>query len=159
MPVPATPLSQDPYASYQAAALAALAAARQQKANLEWAGAVLREATKNGSYDYRYTIPQQGSNRHFNLALTFPKADSIAALYHTHPDIGEGSLGVLFSPNDVTVANALKVPSYIWSAYDGKDRVYIPGKSKLRYSEEANGEASPGTVVQTPQSMLANTRP
>lgn len=141
-----TPLSSMAYPSSQDAAIAALNFVRHQAANREWMGAILREMGSKGA-DYRYTLPQAGNADNFDVKLSVPATDTLAALYHTHPPLDARPSDVDFSPNDVATANALKVPSYIWVGYDGKARVYIPGKSPLYSDREMGGSISPGEPV------------
>lgn len=152
-----TPLSSQSYASPLLAAMAALSSAQQQKQNSEWAGGVFQ----NGQGQYQYTVPQAGSESHFDLKLSVPKEDKLSALYHTHPkydangqDVGQKS-DEMFSPNDVQVADQLKVPSFIWTGYDGKNREYVPGQTPTKDVYVPGNDdyetGSQGVVVSPPQ--------
>jgi hypothetical protein len=68
-----------------------------------------------------------GDNDSFKLSVSLHKGDKIVALLHTHP--GTNSSTRMFSPQDISMAQQLKVPSYIYLITDGTTMRYAPGSS------------------------------
>src|ERR1700730_18464389 len=90
------------------AATQALANAAEQSKRYETAGAIFRDANGN----YCYSIPVGGTQAgHFVFGVKPAPGQPMAALYHTHP--AGGGEDDSFSPDDVRMANQLKLTSYI----------------------------------------------
>lgn len=78
---------------------------------------------------FHYSIPSAQHDDAFKMRVPQSATQKLAALFHSHP-AGEGQESLLFSPDDVQVANQLKVPSYIYFERDGTMKKYIPGVTK-----------------------------
>ena len=112
------------YKSAQEAAIAGLRSLKQQ--NAEWGGGVLYNPATGM---YAYTQPtSQGDGYHFSARIQMPRGWQLSAIFHTHPS-GDNSL--MFSGDDVNMAQQLKVPSYILPADDNKIRLFDPTASKV----------------------------
>lgn len=102
---------------------------------------------KNEAGEYCYSAPLTSrSNQNIQYKVRVPKGLSVAGMYHTHPDTIPEK-GGMFSPEDVEMADALKVPSYILSQRSGdinryapgdKTRVNLNGKRKDGFTAEGN---------------------
>jgi len=73
---------------------------------------------------YHYSVPMAQADDNFKMRVAQNENAKLAAIFHTHPD---ASQSMLFSPQDVQVAQQLKVPSYIHFEHDGSLKKYIPG--------------------------------
>lgn len=124
-------------------ALAALHPLADHDGCHEQAGVILAEP--DGSF--RATAPVTGDESHFTLRVLIRSDEHVAAIYHTHPLCGETKTDAFFSPNDVEVADTLKVPSFIWVAYDASLREYMPGKSALTSAPKLRGRIATGDVL------------
>lgn len=114
------------YDSVQEAARATLRGIKGKDLQ-EHAGVIL----KDPSGKYYATDPTVSAiHDQFALKVQLQKGWSIAGVYHTHP--GADQLGQYFSPNDLNVANQLKVPSYIRFLKDDSIRSYTPGQTSTR---------------------------
>lgn len=84
-----------------------------------------------GPGGFAYSIPLT-SARHDDFALRarLTQGQSLAAIWHSHP--GTDNLASYFSPHDLSMADQLKIPSYIRFNSDGAIRSYTPGKTKLQ---------------------------
>lgn len=80
----------------------------------------------DGSHVYS-TIAPQTDHDSFALRAQMPKGYKLSGIVHAHP--GQDDQGQVFSPNDLNVANQLKVPSYIRFLKDNSIRKYTPGKT------------------------------
>lgn len=84
--------------------------------------------------DGRYYASEPAGNertRKFEVRVKLPKGAIPNALYHSHPPEGDHDLeGELFSPDDVDIADRMKLASYIKAMASGNIRRYEPGKSK-----------------------------
>lgn len=87
----------------------------------ETAGMLFKDA--DGKYVYSTTTP--GSADHFELRAAFPQGVSLGAIVHSHP--GKDSYGQVFSPDDLKMADQLKLPSYVRFLDANDTRVYRPG--------------------------------
>jgi Domain of unknown function (DUF4329) len=112
---------------------------------VERAGIIIEEP--DGSY--RATAPQPGAESSFSIDVWLKRGERIAAIYHTHPLCGEARTDVFFSPGDVETADKLKVPSFIYVAYDHSIREFVPGKSPTRYFAKLHSYIAPGLVLAT----------
>lgn len=112
---------------YDSADLAATALADKfggdKKSQLETAGVIFQGPDGK----YRYSSSIGGRDDSFQLAAQIPKDHTLAALVHTHP--GADAAGQVFSPNDLKMAQQLKLPSYVRFLNDGSTRMYQPGKT------------------------------
>jgi hypothetical protein len=84
---------------------------------------------KNADGNFAPSIPLQ-SARHDSFALRaqVSKGQSIAAIWHSHP--GNDEFAGYFSPNDLKVADQLRVPSFIRFNSNGAIRRYTPGETR-----------------------------
>jgi hypothetical protein len=137
------------FASVDVAATQALRSVINLTDCREYAGAIIEQAGV-----YTYTTPVASHKDTFTLRLTLTRGMHLAAIYHTHPRCNAGAETLVFSPNDVTVAKQLHVPSYIGAAYDHSVRRFDPATDKtVDYTppgeREAFGRSSFGTLVST----------
>jgi hypothetical protein len=126
------------------AAVTALGNAAQASTSRETGGAIFQNA--QGEYCYSIPVGANSAN-HFQLRAQSTPAQKVVGIYHTHPDVG--SEGGSFSPDDVNVANQLKLPSYIRALKDGTVKRYEPGVTKTQ-SVGTFGSKSAGTLVPQP---------
>ena len=100
----------------------------------EHAGVLYKDA--NGNYCYSTSAP--GDPDSFNISAAIPEGTSLAGTYHNHPQgaAGDGD-SRMFSPNDVSVAKNLGVPSFIRADRDGGVRSFTPGKTGTSTSRRA----------------------
>lgn len=96
---------------------------------------------KNTDGHYAFSIPLT-SARHDDFALRAQvgKGQELAAIWHSHP--GKDTIAGYFSPNDISMADQLKIPSYIRFNSDGTVRSYTPGKTKLQTINTGGGKLS-----------------
>ena len=125
----------------------ALIAAFPKTPNVEQSGLLYRNT--DGTYGYSIPVTQNES-KGFALRADHP----FAAIVHTHPTDDPASQ--VFSPNDVSTADRLKVPSYIQFMADGSVRKYVPGHTSTKAYAEPNTRFSVGkTAIGDPLSDLA----
>lgn len=92
----------------------------------EQSGVVIRNADGH----YAYSIPLTSARQDdFALRAQVAKGQQLAAIWHSHP--GNDQTAGYFSPQDISMADQLKIPSYIRFNSDGSVRRYMPGKTKL----------------------------
>jgi hypothetical protein len=130
------------YETLEAAARGALAEALTRDPEVEHGGALLRCGDA-----YRATVPVTGEARDFEFVLTLPAGCALAGVYHTHPSDNHSEL---FSPRDVSVARALRVPSFIAIAGDGLVRVFDPRTERENLRNRGRttlAQARPGRLV------------
>lgn len=121
-----TPDPDSPEFDSQDAAAHALADKFGSHDNAETAGVLFK--TPKGKYVYSTTMP--GTGDHFELRAAMPKGHSLAGIVHSHPSDEPSSQ--VFSPDDLHIADSLKVPSYVRFLHDSSTRVYTPGKTQLQ---------------------------
>lgn len=114
---------------------------------------------------YAYSIPLTMKIRdEFALQAQSGKDRKLAAIWHSHPGDTKGDDSTVFSPNDITRADQLKLPSYIQFMVDGKLRSYTPGKTKT-FSKYFAGNRVPAKVslgddvVLVPRQLMAESTP
>lgn len=90
----------------------------------ETAGMLYKDT--DGQFRYSTSIP--GTDEHFKFGALVPKGVSLGAIVHSHP--GKDQLGQVFSPDDLDMANQMKLPSYIRFLNADDLRVYRPGVTK-----------------------------
>ena len=132
--------------SKDAAALAALA---KLPYGNEYAGALYKRNT-SGSDEWCYSVPVEGEQDKFAFS-TDKNAGAFDGLFHSHPG---GPHAARFSPDDVSVADALKRTSYIRENESGVVRRYDPGISEVQSAKKPGSmmkaaSTSPGTVIGT----------
>lgn len=93
----------------------------------EQAAVVIRRP--DGTYGYSTVAPQQ-THDSFALRAGIPKEYSLAGIVHSHP--GTDAIAGVFSPQDLQVAESLKVPSFIRFNNDNSLRQYVPGTTKTQ---------------------------
>jgi hypothetical protein len=106
---------------------------------------------------YRMSIPTtQRRTEGFALRMQPPEGSKAAGIFHTHP--GNDADSQMFSPNDLAVADKLKIPSYVMFTKTGEirrytpgvtktHRVYIPGSQDQDYAADGDKVVDPATMV------------
>lgn len=122
----------------------ALAQTMPAQAGKEQAGALYQ--SDDGKYRYSTTIPGDADN--FAMRVAVPKGHKFVAILHTHP--GNDALGQVFSPQDLTTANGLKVPSYVRFNKDGAVRKYVPGITKTHRTGFGGLNVADGDPISLP---------
>lgn len=126
----ATPVSPlvmaESYASAEQAAVAGLRIAMARSDRYENGGAVVE---KDGVF-YRTEPVSNGDMGHIRFAVDIPAGGRLAAIFHTHPDLGTQTR--LFSQDDVAEASKLGIPSYIGVMDDRVIRRFMPGVTPSR---------------------------
>jgi hypothetical protein len=115
------------------------ALSRIKDTDYELGGVLFRDA-KNF---YSYSDPSgNAKTRQFEARVKIPPGQKLAGIYHTHPAQGmHDPEGERFSPNDVAIADAMKLVSYIKAIGSGNIRKYHPGVSKTRQHRDPNSKA------------------
>jgi hypothetical protein len=85
---------------------------------------------KGADGKYRYTTDIGGSQDHFDMRVGLHKGETLAGIMHSHP--GTDSNANVFSPDDIGMANQLKVPSYVKFDNQNQIRMFVPGVTKTR---------------------------
>lgn len=141
------------YSSSEEAALAALSKI-DPMLGYELGGLVWQEP--DGRY-YHSDPAGNEKTRKFEVRVRIPKGSKPTALYHGHPAEGDHDTeGELFSPDDVDVANNMKIQSYIKAMASGNIRRYEPGVSKTKAAPRAGsatggrGRVSEGELISNP---------
>jgi len=128
----------------QEAALAALL--RVPRGKQEQAGVLFVDS--QGKFCYSTLAP--GDADSFDLKAEIPEGSKFAGIYHNHPEgrLKDGD-SRLFSANDISIANNLKVPSFVRSEKDGNVRSFTPGQTKVNTGRRAGKltESSKGDLV------------
>lgn len=135
---------------YDSPEAAAHAATRSGKADVEQAGFIVSRA--DGKFAFSTPVSQRDHDN-FAFRARIQPEHKLAAIYHNHP--GNDPDANFFSPRDVSVANKLKIPSFIRINQSGTLRRYTPGKSSTFTapgwgSKEDGLSASNGEVVPEP---------
>lgn len=94
--------------------------------NAEQAGAIFQNTA--GLYGYSLPITMRDRDN-FAFDVKSGGDQKLAAFWHTHPADMRGDDSGFFSPNDLSVANQLNIPSYIKFLADGSLRRYTPKKT------------------------------
>lgn len=102
------------------AAVKALSNAGSPSDMTETGGALFQ----NAQGQYCYSIPVSGKAEHYQLRAQSTPEQKLVGIYHTHP--GRGSDAEVFSPDDVNIANQLKMQSYIKALQSGAVKRYDP---------------------------------
>lgn len=133
--------------SFQTAAAAADAVSKSfaQQKDTEQAAVVIKRP--DGTYGYSTVAPQE-THDSFALRAQFPKDHVLAGIVHSHP--GTDALGQVFSPQDLQVAETLKVPSYIRFVNDNTIRQYVPGTTKTQNTQVAGNKFGVRSAVGDP---------
>lgn len=112
--------------------------------NFEMGGVVYKD--KHGFYS---ASDPQGDQRQskFKAEVRIPKSATPYGIYHTHP--GVESTNEQFSPDDIKVANEMKMASYIRALENGKIKKYEPGKTSVKSSGTglSKGKLSDGDLI------------
>lgn len=120
VPDPSCVLSPD-LKQQMVAALMNVPRAPQEKAGILY-------KTEDGQYCW--TLPVTTSQDRFDIKAKMPPNATLAGIYHTHSvdgTKGVNKLDAQFSPEDVHVADQLKVPSYIKVLRNDRILGYTPG--------------------------------
>lgn len=157
MPV-VVPDPKSPEFDTQHAAARALADAFAAAGNAETAGVLYKNTA--GKFVYSTTMPGTGDK--FELRVGMPKGHTLAGIVHSHPSDEPSSQ--VFSPDDINVAETLKVPSYVRFLHDSTTRVYSPGQTKTQRMTMPGYAKFPvkvaaGDDVPTPQPVIAPQAP
>jgi hypothetical protein len=118
---------------------------------------------KDGKYSY--SIPTTQKHRDsFALRMQNSEGSKLAGLFHTHP--GPEDDAQVFSPDDLAVANKLKVPSYVMFQKTGEIRKYVPGVTKTKRvyiprstSQDYGADGDPVPKPADPSALVAALRP
>ncbi len=88
---------------------------------------------KNGQGYYSFSEPKGSEDvGHFMAEARIPKSATPAAIYHSHPGYGaDEKMAENFSPDDIDVANKMKLLSYIRAMSSGNIKKFEPGKTKI----------------------------
>lgn len=85
--------------------------------------------------DNYYSFSEPGGDERtgkFKVEASIPKSATPTAIYHSHPGYGDAAdLAESFSPDDVKVADKMKMLSYIRAMASGNIKKYEPGKTKV----------------------------
>lgn len=126
-------------------AITGLSNASQVDHSRELGGAIFQ----NPQGQYCYSIPVGGTEAgHFQLRAQSTPALKLAGIYHTHP--AGGGEDSSFSPDDVNMANQLKLTSYIKALKDGTVKRYDPGVTPTQAAGsrlQSFARKSPGVLV------------
>lgn len=135
---------------YDSPEAAAHAATKNGKADVEQAGFIVSRA--DGKFAFSTPVTQRDHDN-FAFRARIQPEHKLAGIYHNHP--GNDPDADMFSPRDVSVANQLKIPSFIRVNSSGAVRRYTPGKSATFTapgggSREDGRLASNGEIVPDP---------
>lgn len=110
--------------------------------NAEHAGVIYQ----NPDGQYAYSIPLAMRLRdEFSLNVQPTKDRKLVAIWHRHPNDSKQDDSLLFSPDDLNVADKLNLPSYIHFLGDNTLRSYTPKKTKT-FSKRMPGTMMPVRV-------------
>jgi len=116
-----------------------------KQADIEQSAALFRRADGK----YQFSAPVNNSDHdNFGMRVQFPQGTILAGVVHSHP--GKDELGQYFSPNDIGVANQLKVPSYIRFLKDNSIRRYTPGQTSTTYMKGFGTHVTRGDALKLP---------
>lgn len=113
--------------------------------DIEQSAALFKRA--DGRYQYSPAVTNSDHDN-FGMRVQMPQGTSLAGIVHSHP--GSDALGQYFSPNDLSVANQLKVPSYIRFLKDDSIRKYTPGQTSTAYLPGLGSHVSRGDALNLP---------
>lgn len=156
-PLP-SPARAEPFATMDAAALAALGEAMGTRTRFEYAGVIYRTPEGYGYTRAQTSRMETGFELRVRAGVDYPEDAAIVAFYHTHPR-SAGRRGDAHSPHDVDEARRTGKFSYLGEVRSGEVRRYDPSvrpSAPLGYERgSALGvlvEPQPGEVriVQTP---------
>lgn len=102
---------------------------------------------------YLYSIPLPAHENSFALSVKSNNQHKLVAIVHTHP--GDDDLGQVFSPQDLEVANKLKLPSYVLFLKNGQLRRYTPGQTQTETLGRTHLTVAKGDAVVPPQIQKA----
>ena len=114
--------------------------------DIEQSAALFR--TPEGKYVYSAAVTNSDHDN-FGMRVQLPQGVTLAGVVHSHP--GKDQLAGVFSPNDLSIANQLKVPSYIRFLKDNTLRRYTPGQTSTTYMPGIGAHISRGDGVTVPQ--------
>jgi hypothetical protein len=127
------------------AAVTGLNNATQVTQGREMGGAIFQ----NPQGQYCYSIPVGGTqDSHFHLRAQSTPEQQLVGIFHTHP--AGSPENSTFSPDDVKVANQLKLTSYIKALQSGAVKRYDPGVTPTQSvgsGLSSFDKKSPGTLV------------
>jgi hypothetical protein len=103
----------------------------------------------DGKYQYSNAVTNSDHDN-FGMRVQFPQGVTLAGVVHSHP--GNDELARYFSPNDLNIANQLKVPSYIRFLKDNSIRKYTPGQTATTYMQGLGTHVSKGDALNLPPS-------
>jgi hypothetical protein len=117
----------------------------KKQPNIEQSAALFKGP--DGKYTYSQAVTND-EHDNFGMRVQIPQGSTLAGIIHSHP--GNDELAHYFSPNDISVANQLKVPSYIRFAKDDSIRRYTPGQTSTTYIRGLGDHVSTGDKVNLP---------
>lgn len=129
----------------EAAAEALRAAAANDISRNEWGGLIF-----SNDQGFFYSDPTMSEKGVLQLRVGVPQGAKPAGIYHTHPRRAHNEG---FSPEDIQMAKALGVPSYIHEFRTGGQRAYTPGQTKVRRSGTNMGDALIAPVTIFPEDV------
>lgn len=98
---------------------------------------------ENERGEFCYSIPVGGGKTtQFAFKVKPESGMKMVGLYHTHPKEGMEADSLNFSPDDVDMANKLKMTSYIKTLRDGAVKRYTPGDTLTSIMPRGVGKAS-----------------
>lgn len=119
-----TPHEQSPLFDNLDQAAHEVCAGFDKKSKVEQSAALFKRA--DGKYAYSAPVTNEDHDN-FGMRVQLPKGVMLAGVVHSH--LGTDELGQYFSPNDISIAHQLNVPSYICFARDNSVRRYTPGQT------------------------------
>ena len=123
-----------------------------KKSKTEQSAALFRRADGK----YLYSAPVTNSDHdNFGMRVQLPQGVTLAGVVHSH--LGQDDLGQYFSPNDLNIANQLKVPSYIRFMRDDSVRRYTPGQTSTTYLRGYGTHVAKGDAINLPSDPVPDT--
>lgn len=104
--------------------IAMMKALRAGSDDKEWGGAIFQRGNEFYASDPQSSGGKYGIGVH---AKRDQPDDILSAIYHTHP---KGKYSERFSPDDVRVAQSMKVPSFVGVAQNGNVIAFDPATDK-----------------------------
>jgi hypothetical protein len=117
----------------------------KKQPNIEQSAALFK--TSDGKFSYSPSVTNE-QHDNFGMRVQMPQGTTLAGFVHSHP--GKDELAHYFSPDDISHANQLKVPSYIRFSNDDSLRRYTPGQTSTTYLRGLGDHVSTGDPVKLP---------
>lgn len=123
-----------------------------RKSKVEQSAALFKRA--DGKYMYSAPVTNEDHDN-FGMRVQLPKGVTLAGVVHSH--LGQDDLGQYFSPNDINIANQLKIPSYIRFMRDDSVRRYTPGQTSTAYLRGYGTHVAKGDELELPSAPVPDT--